>query len=141
MTSRTAPLALALTLVVGAALASCAPSQSKSDACDIFSSADLALVDAITSSSGSLIDDPATARDDLDDAVSTFEKDVSSISHPEVKTSVDAMTDALKDFNSQFGDAAEAAAENPESVDNQALSESLNAAEKAEAGVVTACNS
>lgn len=145
MTSRTAQLAravqLALALIIGAALTGCAPAQPKSDACDIFSSADLALVEAITGSSGSLIDDPATARDDLDQAVTAFDTTVSDISHPEVKTAVDSMTAALKDFNVQFADAAEAAIDNPDSVDHSALSRSLAAAEQAEAGVATVCNS
>lgn len=139
MTSRFAPFALML--VIGAALTGCAPAQSKSEACDIFSNADLALVDAISSSSGSLIDDPATARDDLDAAVTTFEKDVEKISNSDVKKPVDAMTAALKDFNSQFADAAEATEKNPDSVDNSALSQSLSAAEKAEADVAGVCNS
>ncbi|QPZ39223.1 hypothetical protein [Paramicrobacterium chengjingii] len=139
MTSRFAPLALVL--IIGAALTGCAPAQSKSEACDIFSSADLALVDAITNSSGSLIDDPATARDDLDAAVTTFEKDVSKISNGDVKTAVDAMTAALKDFNSEFADAAKATEANPDSVDNSALNTSLSAAETAESDVARVCNS
>ncbi|WP_166984070.1 hypothetical protein [Paramicrobacterium fandaimingii] len=139
MTSRFAPLALAL--IVGGVLSGCAPAQSKSEACDLFSSADLALVEAITNSSGSLIDDPATARDDLDAAVTTFEKDVSTISHGDVKKAVDAMTAALKDFNGEFANAAKATEENPESVDNSMLSKSLSAAEQAEANVAQVCNS
>ncbi|MCW4457646.1 hypothetical protein [Microbacterium sp. MPKO10] len=143
MRPRTVPFAgtVALALVAGATLTGCAPTQSKEDACDIFSSADLALVEAITSSGGSLIDDPATAADDLDSAVSTFEKDVSSIENAEVKESVTTMTAALNDFNAQFADAAEAAIQDPDSVDNAALSESLSAAEDAEAGVAEVCNS
>lgn len=130
-----------MTVMLAAALSGCAPGQSKSDACAIFSDADQALVEAITNSSGSLLDDPATAKTDLSEAVTQFDDAVSDISHDEVKTRVDGMTNALKDFNSQFADAADATVAGEGGVDSAALDDSLTAAENAEGKVVEVCNS
>ncbi|WP_437584252.1 hypothetical protein ACSAGD_02975 [Paramicrobacterium sp. CJ85] len=133
-------LGAAVVLAASAALLTgCAGGQSVSDACDIFHDADIELVSAITSSSGSLLDDPATAKKDLNAAIADFEKSVSEVSNPDVKPAVDKMTKALKSFDEQFASAADAAVDDPDSVDSAALSEALTDAEKAEKGVVKAC--
>ncbi|SEB38504.1 hypothetical protein SAMN04489806_0343 [Paramicrobacterium humi] len=134
-------ITIAASAVLAAALTGCAGGQSKAEACAVFSDADQALVTAISTSSGSLLEDPATAKTDLDSAVGDFESSVSKISHDEVRAKADGMTSALKTFNAQFAAAADATVEGSDDVDSEQLSDSLTAAENAESKVVQVCNS
>ena len=128
---------LGIVTVAGLLLTGCAGGQSTAEACAIVQTTMEKAQEDLSESVTAFGSDPAAGADAVDDLTTAFTGANDKISNPEVKKSTNAAEKALDAFAVEM----RAAADDPENVDSEALTDALDGIQTTFADVQTACTS
>jgi hypothetical protein len=126
---------LGIVTVAGLLLTGCAGGQSTVEACAVVQTTMEQAQEDLSESVASFGSDPAAGADAVDDLTASFAGANDKISNPDVKKSTNAAEKALDAFAVEM----RAAADDPDNVDSDALTDALEGIQTTFADVQTAC--